>query len=121
MASRSDLNWQADSRGIEAQLGIEATGPVSIHVLKGLADRGIEVNGRARLPLQLQESDLAEADLIIAMKEGEHRSYLEANFPSWTGKIEYWNVHDVDVAPVNETLSAIESNLRVLIQRLSGV
>jgi protein-tyrosine phosphatase len=91
------------------------------HVLEGLAVRGIEVNGRARMPIQIQESDLAEADLIIAMKEGEHRAYLEANFPSWTDKIEYWHVHDIDVAPVNETLSRIEHNLHALIQRLSGV
>ncbi len=118
VASGSDLGWQAESRGIATQFA-HGLGPVSIHVLRGLAARGVEVNGRVRYPMQLQEGDLAGADLIIAMKEAEHQTYLEGNFPSWTDKIEYWNVHDVDVAPVDETLPQIERELYALIQRLS--
>lgn len=120
MAAKSDLNWQADSRGVSTQLGVHTVGPISIHVIEGLVARGIKVNGRVRYPIKLQEGDLAGADLVIAMKEAEHRAYLEGNFPSWVDKIEYWSVHDVDVAPVDETLPQIERELHVLIQRLSG-
>lgn len=118
LASQSGLSWQADSRGIATQLA-RGLGPVSSHVLKGLAARGIEVNGRLRYPIQLQEDDLAEASLIIAMKAGEHRAFLEDNFPTWTDKIEYWDVHDVDVAPMDETLPHIECRVQALIQCLS--
>jgi protein-tyrosine phosphatase len=118
VASGSDLGWQAESRGIATQFA-HGLGPISVHVLNALAARGIEVNGRSRHPIQLQEGDLAVANLIIAMKEAEHRAYLEENFSSWADKIEYWNVHDVDVAPVDETLSHIERELYALIQRLS--
>jgi protein-tyrosine phosphatase len=119
MASGSELNWRADSRGIATQLVADSFGPVSVHVLDALAARGIEVNGRVRFPIQIQEADLARADLVIAMKEAEHRAYLEHNYPHWTDKIEYWSVHDVDVAPPDETLPEIERELHALIQRLS--
>ncbi len=118
VASGSDLGWQAESRGIATQFA-HGLGPISVHVLNGLAARGIEVNGQNRHPIQLEEGDLAAANLIIAMKEAEHRAYLEDNFSSWADKIEYWNVHDVDVAPVDEALSHIERQLYALIQRLS--
>ena len=118
MASGSDLGWQAESRGIVTQFA-HGLGPISVHVLKGLAARGIEANGQCRYPIQLQESDVAAASLIIAMKEAEHRAFLEENYPNWMGKIEYWDVHDVDVVPVNETLPQIERQLQLLTQRLS--
>ena len=119
LAAESELNWQADSRGISTQLVVDSLGPVSVHVLNALAARGIEVNGRVRFPTQLQEADLARADLVIAMKEAEHRAYLEHNYPQWADKIEYWTVHDVDAAPADETLPEIERELHALIQRLS--
>jgi protein-tyrosine phosphatase len=119
MAAASDLDWRADSRGIATQLARHMVGPVSVHVLQGLAARGVEVNGRVRCPIQLQADDLAVADLVIAMKEGEHRAYLAGNHPEWADKIEYWNVHDVDVAPVEETLPEIERRLQALIRCLS--
>jgi len=119
LASESGLDWAADSRGIFTQV-VYGLGPVSSYVLEGLAARGIQVNGRARFPIQLQEGDLAGADLIIAMKEGEHRVYLEQNFPDWADKIEYWHVHDVDAASVSETLLYIERELQALMQRLAG-
>ena len=118
VASGSDLGWQAESRGIATQFA-HGLGPISVHVINALAARGIEVNGQSRHPIQLQEGDLAAANLIIAMKEAEHRAYLEDSFPSWSDKVEYWNVHDVDVTPVNETLPQIERQLQLLTQRLS--
>lgn len=118
VASQSGLDWEADSRGIATQLA-HGLGPISRRVLKGLADRGVEVNGRLRYPMQLQEIDLAEANLVIAMKEEEHRPYLEEEFPAWLNKIEYWNVHDIDVAPVDETLLHIEGQVWALVRRLA--
>jgi len=119
MAAGCELDWRADSRGIATQRVVDSLGPVSVYVLNALATRGIEVNGRVRFPIQLQEADLARADLVVAMKEAEHRAYLEHNYPQWADKIEYWTVHDVDVAPADETLPDIERELQALIHRLS--
>ncbi len=81
---------------------------------------GIEVGEAVRSPIQVQTKDLDEADLVIALKEAEHRPYLEARFPDWTDRVEYWHVHDLNQAPAIEALAEIERQVRTLIQRLSG-
>jgi protein-tyrosine phosphatase len=120
LAARLHLNWQADSRGIATELGTGNIGPISMDAIKGLQARGIEVGQDTRSPIQLQEQDLAQADLIIAMKETEHRPYVEKRFSRWAERVEYWHVHDLDGASADEALSEIERKVRALIQRLSS-
>jgi protein-tyrosine phosphatase len=121
LASQVNLNWKADSRGIATDLGADNVGPISIHAIEGLSDRGIEVGQDVRFPRQLHESDLEQADLIIALKEAEHRPYLAQRFPQWVAKVEYWHIHDLDSATADEALPKIERELCSLIQRLSIV
>lgn len=118
LASEAGLNWEADSRGLATEHAANS-GPISAYAIRGLAVRGIEVSKEFRFPIQVQTKDLDEADLVIALKEAEHRPYLKAKFPDWADKVEYWHVHDLNQAPAVEALTEIEQQVRTLIQRLS--
>jgi protein-tyrosine phosphatase len=117
-AKEIDLKWSAFSRGLIVRGSANNAGPVSVHALDGLAIRGIPVNDSVRFPMQVQEQDFAKADLIIALRESEHRLYLERRFPTWAGKVEYWHVGDLDVSSVSDALSEIELGIEALIRRL---
>ena len=79
----------------------------------------MKVGSPVRWPRQLQEPDLAGADLIIALHGDEHRPYLEQRFPAWADRVEYWDIPDVHLATVEAALAALERQLPALIQRLA--
>ena|ERR1041384_7178158 len=119
LARRRQLDWMAESRGIAGGQGANNAGPISIHAMKGLRARGIAVPDDTRQPLPLQETDLLQADLVIALDEQEHRPLLRVVFPAWENKVEYWHVHDLHLSPAEEALPALESEIRKLIERLA--
>ncbi len=119
LAKEAELSWRANSRGINTDGSVNNVGPISTYVLKGLKTRGVIINQGVRFPVQLQERDLQAADLIIALKEAEHRFLLEKRFPLWLDRVEYWQVHDLDMAPPDEALARIEQEVKRLILRLS--
>ena len=113
------LSWVAESRGIAIELGSGNVGAISMHAVNGLRALGIGVGTDMRFPTQLQEQDLTQADLIIALDKEEHRPLLEEKFPDAADRVEYWQVPDLDRAPPEEAISAIERGIDLLIQRLS--
>jgi protein-tyrosine phosphatase len=120
LAAQVQLNWTADSRGIATERGSQNIGPISPSVLEALRVRGIGVGKDIRFPMQLQEPDLAQADMIIAMDGAEHRPYLEERFPTWAERVEYWHIHDLDGASTDEAFPALEREIHSLIQRVSN-
>ncbi|ETX00517.1 arsenate-mycothiol transferase ArsC [Candidatus Entotheonella palauensis] len=112
------LSWIADSRGLIVDRLDSNLGPISRHALNGLAERGIPVPEPPRFPIQLLESDLAAANLVIALKEAEHRPMLTERFPQWSDHVEYWHIHDVDLALPTNALTALTREVTQLIQRL---
>ncbi len=118
LATRAELNWTADSRGLATDQGLHNVGPISAHALKGLETRGI-VAEVARFPEQVQERDLQSADLVIALNEVEHRALLDARFPSWSERVEYWQVEDLGRAPAGDAMAEMEEQTKKLILRLS--
>lgn len=119
LASTRNLDWQAESRGTIAGENSRNVGPISRHVLKGLADRDLYPARPMRDPLPLTGADLAQADLIIALYDSEHRPQLALSFPEWVERVEYWQVPDLDHMPAVEALELIEQNVRTLIDRLA--
>ncbi len=93
-------------------------GPISAHTLRGLKARGIPAPLLARFLLQLQEGELEAADLLIAMKETEHRPMLVERFPGWQERVEHWHLDDLDCASPEETLGTIELLVQALLERL---
>jgi protein-tyrosine phosphatase len=84
----------------------------------GLKLRGIPVNGEHRYPLRLTLADLAASDLVVAVKEAEHRAILAEQFPLWANRVEYWHVDDLDCAEPEDALQVLDGNVRALVERL---
>jgi protein-tyrosine phosphatase len=117
-ASQLGLSWVAGSRGIATELGTGNPGAISIHAVNGLRALGIRADTDMRFPAQLQEQDLKQADLIIALDEAEHRPLLEEQFPAAADRVEYWQVPDLDRASPDEAIAIIEQEIDLLLQDL---
>lgn len=118
-ARQRKLDWTASSRGL--QPSPENPGYMSRHALDRLRRLGIEPPNPARLPMDVQASDLTAASLTIAMNEIEHRPLMEARFPEWTERVRYWEMYDLDVADADAGLAAIENAVLALVDELSAL
>ncbi len=120
-AAEAGLAWIAESRALAPDLAaIPNVGPISPHVLRALEERGIRVNGDIRYPLRVTDADLASADVIVAMKEAEHRPLLRQRLPGWEDRVEYWHIHDLDGYTPDQALPEIERHVAALLTRLSS-
>ena len=119
LAAKQGLAWRAESRGLDLKIG-RNVGPVSVHTRDACRTRGVPLPEPLRLPQALCEEDLRDARLVIAVKEAEHRPYLERQFPDWADRIRYWNVHDLDAAAANAAMSELEGLVHALVCELEG-
>lgn len=117
-AERSDLPWRAFSRGLATWLVPEHS--LSPNTVDALRERRIPQSYAAKGPTQLSSDDLARASRTIALKESEHRPMFEHDFPDWASEIEYWHVHDVDVAHPDEAVPEVAVRVRALLEELES-
>jgi len=115
LAAKKQLNWSADSRGLEASAG-RNVGPISTFALERLNHQGISLSEPNRFPLQLEEKDLQEAGLIIAVNRVEHQPMMEKQFPAWAERVTYWDVADLNVTDSESALASIEKSIHLLIE-----
>jgi protein-tyrosine phosphatase len=118
-AEARGLNWRATSRGLRTWM-VDGMGPIACFTVERLAVRGIHLQGNIRFPIALSQSDLENADLVVAVKEAEHRAMMAEQFPAWTNRIEYWHVDDIDCATADEALPVCETNVQALMERLAA-
>jgi protein-tyrosine phosphatase len=83
---------------------------------QALAVRGICPS--ERMPIVCQIGDLMSADLVIALKEAEHRRLLADRFPGWESRATYWHVHDIDVGDPADAIAVVDELIRGLISDL---
>lgn len=119
LAAKKGLNWRATSRGLKTWM-VDGQGPISQFTVEALAARGIQLDGEIRFPIPLSEADLGKADLVIAVKEAEHRAMMAEQFPAWADRITYWHVDDLDCATADEALPICESCIEALVERLAS-
>jgi protein-tyrosine phosphatase len=119
LAEEKGLRWRATSRGLRTSMVTTKDGPLSDLTAYRLTALGIPFDCE-RFPIQLTEADLENADLVIALKEAEHRAMMEEQFPEWAGRIEYWAVDDLDCATADESLPACEACIEALVDRLAA-
>ncbi len=119
LAAQKGLSWQAESYGLVVDRPNHNQGPISVRTGQALQERGVPLPTPPRFPMQLTPTALATADLVIALKEAEHRPIMAERFAGWVDRIEYWHIHDLDQASAEEALSAIEEEVLRLIDRLS--
>jgi protein-tyrosine phosphatase len=118
LAADAGLDWRSFSRGLATERGAHNIGPMSPNAVKGLEARGIQLTKPVRSPLEARAEDLRRADLLIALKEKEHRTLVEERFPTWANGIEYWDIDDVEQEPPSESLAKMEDRVRELVARL---
>lgn len=117
-ARAANLSWRAFSRGLAEASSPENVGPMSRFARDALERRMITPEGKARFPAPCLAADFDRASLIIALKEIEHRPMVERRFPQLAGRIEYWDVDDIEFAPPEIALAMIDREVEELIRRL---
>jgi protein-tyrosine phosphatase len=117
LAQRSGLNWRAESRGMALHPHINL-GPMSRYTIEALERLGMEYAHHLRDPAGVTDADFERANLVIALKEAEHRAMIEQDFPHRVSQVEFWHVHDLDCSQPAETIDEIERLLTGLVGRL---
>ncbi len=116
VAGKMGLPWQASSRGLALERGVNNVGPMAVSAIKALAALGVRAaEAVTRLPAQVTSDDLERAALIVALKHAEHLPLLQERFPACVEKVEFWHVDD---AP--EVLALIEQEVMGLVARILG-
>lgn len=116
--------WVAASRGIAVDLGSSNVGPIAAETASALRQRGVNLDRELlRMPRQLTLSDLNDADHIVALKYTEHFPLMKNRFHAWLtmndiSRMEYWDVHDIDLMTPELALPLIEERLDDLMARL---
>jgi protein-tyrosine phosphatase len=127
LAVKAGLDWQADSRGLALERGVNNVGPISPYAIAQLELLGIKIAENERFPLSASDADFATADRAIALDESEHRPLMSVSdaiasanrYPQREAAVEYWLVHDVDITPATTALTEIEKRIRQLVTELA--
>jgi protein-tyrosine phosphatase len=117
LALEAGMDWQADSRGLDMDRWSHLRG-MSSYTVHALGRRGIPINDDRRNPKRLTLPDLANSDLVVALKEAEHRQMMREQFPLFADQVEYWHIDDLDCAEPEEALPVLEDRVRALVCQL---
>src|SRR5207253_5392666 len=116
VAGKMGLPWQASSRGLALERGVNNVGPMAASAVTALEALGVRAGEAVtRLPAQVTSDDLERAALIVALKHAEHLPLLQERFPAWVEKVEFWHVDD---AP--HVLGLIEREVTALVARIAA-
>ncbi|MBW7970674.1 low molecular weight phosphatase family protein [Bradyrhizobium sp. BR 10289] len=117
-AGRDGLGWRAFSRAVAEKLSPENVGPISRHALEALEARGIAPASAARHPVLCTPDDFAQAELVVALKDAEHRPMVERRFASLAHRVQYWDVDDIEYLDPAIALGKIDEQIGRLIAAL---
>jgi protein-tyrosine phosphatase len=116
VAGKMGLAWQASSRGLALERGVNNVGPMASAAIHALEARGVRAaDAVSRMPAQVAAEDFERADRVIALKHDEHLPLLQERFPAWAETVEFWHIDD---AP--EALALIEREIMSLVARILG-
>ena len=115
IAEKEMLPWKAFSRGAAEKGSPENIGSMSRFALQALMALGIRPRGTNKLPQPCSLADFDQADIVIALKEAEHRPMIEDRFPSVADRVLYWRVDDVDIAHPSDALPYLAQMITNLI------
>lgn len=116
LSTASGLGWFADSAGLEPTPANH--GPISRYTLAAFARLGLKRPAIERFPRRVTKADFAASQLVIAVKEAEHRPMMQRSFPEHVHQVEFWHVHDIDCAEPSETIADLERRVTALVERL---
>jgi len=121
LAGEAGLDWVAFSRAVAIERGERwNVGPISRHTREACQARGIVIPEPISFPQQARDEDFAQAQRVVALKEAEHRPYIEQRFADWKDRVEYWHVHDLDGSGPEQACGEIERHVADLVRELAG-
>src|SRR4051812_30556119 len=82
-AAAAGLAWRATSRGLAIELGVFNVGPIARSTLARLPALSTPHEPYLRMPARVTDADLAAAQMVVALKEEEHRPLLLERHPGW--------------------------------------
>jgi protein-tyrosine phosphatase len=115
------LGWIAQSRGLALERGVHNIGPISPYALHALTEMAVTARGADRFPQDCTADDLAGADLVVAVKEAEHRPLMRERFPDWEHRLDYWNILDIEDALPADALKLLTGEVQTLLLRFRGM
>ncbi len=115
LAEKEGLHWKAFSRGLAIHL---VSGDLSPHTEDALHARRIDKKHTGSSRVQASLEDFHKANLIIALRDTEHRPMMRRLFPEWAQKITYWDVRDIDESDPHASLAIVEELVNELIRSL---
>lgn len=118
LATCESVPWRAVSRGAAERGAPNNIGPVSQFALDALGAKKIVPKSAMRQPQSCSFADFREADLVIALKEAEHRPIIERRFPAFAHRVKYWHVDDIDFSHPSIALPMIDDHVRTLVAAL---
>ncbi|BAY82375.1 protein tyrosine phosphatase [Calothrix parasitica NIES-267] len=118
LATKNNMNWEADSRGLALERGVNNVGAISKYAVEALKQRGINISSEERFPQSAIAEDFQTFDLIVAVDESEHRPLMKERFPEFIDSIEYWLIHDIDKTSPQDALEELEKKVKELIKSL---
>jgi len=118
LARKEKLPWRAHSRGLQVGMH-ELVGSISPYTIARMKRLRIDCETASREPSQCTKADLESADIVIAVKEAEHRRMLAEKFAGWEKRVRFWNVHDLDGATPDVALAELETLVGDLVEELS--
>jgi protein-tyrosine phosphatase len=98
--------------------GKDNVGPIAWQTIDALTCDGISPLGASRMPAPCTRDALDASDMVVAVKEAEHRALLAERFPGWEDRVTYWHVHDVDLAHPDQALPELKAHVARLVREL---
>jgi protein-tyrosine phosphatase len=118
LARVEGLAWRAFSCGVAERASPDNVGPMSRFSREALDAKGIVAEGGLRDPRPCSLADFDEAQLVIGLKEAEHRPLIERRFPEMADRVTYWHVDDIEFAHPSIALAMVDDHVRELISTL---
>jgi protein-tyrosine phosphatase len=116
LATQRGLAWHADSAGLDPTP--DNRGPMSRYTLAACARLGLKRPAIERFPRRVTKDDFVRSDLVIAVKEAEHRPMMLKSFPEHLRQVEFWHVHDIDCAEPADTIADLARRVTALVEQL---
>jgi protein-tyrosine phosphatase len=115
-ASSHGIPWEADSAGLD--LNPNNKGPVPGLVLDRIESLNIKPMQAKRFSRPADSSDLACAEVIIAMSRDEHYGLMHKKFPTFVFKTKFWDVGDTDEMASAKAFAEMERQVGNLVEEL---
>ena len=112
--------WLASSKGFVAD-NPNNIGHLSPHAIKKLDEYHIPYQEDAKYPEKITEDHIMMAEIVIALKESEHRPFVEKNFPDLLEKFVFWKIDDVQDNPPETAIPLLKREVEELTKVLQSV